>query len=156
MSLIVTCYLSCLDSQLGRLRGLAVACCTTDHYHPCSNLRVGISEGCFIFGSRSAHLAYHVHKSGRKTSIIIIIQILSRVQLVCRFYTMLKLCPWPNCQSNWPQTSSTEVQIFAQPHVRWMFHTSFCLINFGSDRSIKPTVYMCKGGNKMAPIRILY
>jgi len=27
---------------------------------------------CFIsFGSRSAHLAYHVHKSGRKTSIIV-------------------------------------------------------------------------------------
>ena len=33
----------------GRLRGLAVACWTTDHYHPCSNLGVGISEGCFIF-----------------------------------------------------------------------------------------------------------
>ena len=33
----------------GRLRGLAVACWTTDHYHPCSNLDVGISEGCFIF-----------------------------------------------------------------------------------------------------------
>ena len=33
----------------GRLRGLAVACWTTDHYHPCSNLGVGISEGCFVF-----------------------------------------------------------------------------------------------------------
>ena len=32
-----------------RLRGLAVACWTTDHYHPCSNLGVGISEGCFVF-----------------------------------------------------------------------------------------------------------
>ena len=56
------------------LRGLAVACWITDHYHPCSILGVGISEGCFItFGGRSVHLAYHVHKSGRKTSIIIII-----------------------------------------------------------------------------------
>jgi len=26
-----------------------VACWITDQYHPCSNLRVGISEGCFIF-----------------------------------------------------------------------------------------------------------
>jgi len=33
----------------GRLRGLAVACWTTDHYHPCSNPGMGISEGCFIF-----------------------------------------------------------------------------------------------------------
>ena len=32
-----------------RLRGLAVACSTTDHYHPCSNPGVGISEGCFVF-----------------------------------------------------------------------------------------------------------
>jgi hypothetical protein len=41
---------------------------------------VGISEGCFdlslrliTFGGRSVHLAYLVHKSGRKTSTIIII-----------------------------------------------------------------------------------
>ena len=33
----------------GRLRGLAVACWTTDHYHPCSNPGVAISEGCFVF-----------------------------------------------------------------------------------------------------------
>ena len=33
----------------GRLRGLAVASWTTDHYHPCSNPGVGISEGCFVF-----------------------------------------------------------------------------------------------------------
>ena len=33
----------------GRLRGLAVACWTTDHYHLCSNPGVGISEGCFVF-----------------------------------------------------------------------------------------------------------
>jgi hypothetical protein len=46
-------------------------------------LGVGISEGCFIFDftslpleDRSAHFAYHVHKSGRKTSIIIIIIII--------------------------------------------------------------------------------
>ena len=32
-----------------RLRGLAVACWTTDHYHRCSNLGVGISEGGFVF-----------------------------------------------------------------------------------------------------------
>ena len=36
-------------SALWRLRGLAVACWTTDHYHPCSNTSVGISEGCFAF-----------------------------------------------------------------------------------------------------------
>ena len=33
----------------GRLRGLAVACWITDHYHPGLNLGLGISEGCFIF-----------------------------------------------------------------------------------------------------------
>ena len=32
-----------------RLHGLAVVCWTTDHYHPCSNPSVGISEGCFVF-----------------------------------------------------------------------------------------------------------
>ena len=52
------------------LRGLAVACWTTDHY-PCSNPGMGISEGCLslrliTFRGRSAHLAYLVHKSGRK------------------------------------------------------------------------------------------
>jgi hypothetical protein len=45
---------------------LAVACWTTDRYHPGSNLGVGISEGRFIFDfitvrGSSAHLAYHVH-----------------------------------------------------------------------------------------------
>jgi len=55
----------------GRLRGLAVAGWTTYHYHLCLNPGMGISEGCFItFGGRSAHLAYHVHKSGHKTSIV--------------------------------------------------------------------------------------
>ena len=28
---------------------LVVACWTTDHYHPCSNPDVGISEACFVF-----------------------------------------------------------------------------------------------------------
>ena len=28
--------------------GIAVACWTTDYYHPCSNVGVGISEGRFI------------------------------------------------------------------------------------------------------------
>ena len=32
-----------------RLRGLAVACWTTDHYQQCSNLGVGRPEGCFVF-----------------------------------------------------------------------------------------------------------
>ena len=40
---------------LGRLRGLAVACRTTDHYRPCSNLGVGISEG-FVFDFASLPL----------------------------------------------------------------------------------------------------
>ena len=38
----------------GRLRGLVVACWTTDHYHPRSNLGVGISEGCFVFDFASS------------------------------------------------------------------------------------------------------
>ena len=37
-----------LRSFTGTLRGLAVVCWTTYRYHPCSNLDVGISEGCFI------------------------------------------------------------------------------------------------------------
>jgi len=40
----------------GRLRGLVVACRTTDHHYPCSNLGVGISEGCFIFDFASLTL----------------------------------------------------------------------------------------------------
>ncbi|KAK2162406.1 hypothetical protein LSH36_99g03009 [Paralvinella palmiformis] len=36
------------EESAGCLRGLAVACWTTDHYHPCSNLGVGISEGVCI------------------------------------------------------------------------------------------------------------
>jgi len=40
----------------GCLRGLAVVCWTTDHYHPCSNLGVGISEGCFVFDFTSLPL----------------------------------------------------------------------------------------------------
>ena len=54
-----------------------VARWTTDHYHLSSNLGVGISEGGFFydfasfpFGGRSAHLAYHVHKSGRKILVV--------------------------------------------------------------------------------------
>ena len=35
---------------------LAVACWTTDHYHPCSNLGVGRSEGCFVFDYASLPL----------------------------------------------------------------------------------------------------
>ena len=42
--------------QTGRLRGLAVACWTTDHYHPCSNTGVGISEGCFVSFTSSHYL----------------------------------------------------------------------------------------------------
>ena len=34
--------------ELGRLHGLAATRWTTDHYHPCSNLGVGMSEGCFV------------------------------------------------------------------------------------------------------------
>ena len=40
----------------GRLRGLTVACWTTDHYHPCSNPGVAMSEGCFIFDFASLSL----------------------------------------------------------------------------------------------------
>jgi len=41
---------------LWRLRGLAIACWIRDHYHPCSNLGVGISEGCFILDFASLPL----------------------------------------------------------------------------------------------------
>ena len=51
-----------------------VVCLVTDLNHLSSNLGVGMSEDCFIlhlrlitFGGRPAHLASHVHKSGRKT-----------------------------------------------------------------------------------------
>ena len=40
----------------GHHRCLAVACWTTDHYHPCSNLGAGTSEGCFIFDVASLPL----------------------------------------------------------------------------------------------------
>ena len=43
------CYPKQCQRKRGRLRGLAVACWTTDHYHPCSNLGVAIYEGCFVF-----------------------------------------------------------------------------------------------------------
>ena len=42
--------------NIWRLRGLAVACWTTVHYHPCSDLGVGISEGCYIFDFASLPL----------------------------------------------------------------------------------------------------
>ena len=37
------------DPVLSRVKSLAVACWTTDPYHPCSNLGVGVSDGCFVF-----------------------------------------------------------------------------------------------------------
>jgi len=40
----------------GWLCGPAVACWITDHYHPCSNLGMGISEGCFILDFASLPL----------------------------------------------------------------------------------------------------
>ena len=45
-----------VDLAVEGLLGLAVACWTTDHYHPCSNLGVRISEGCFIFDFASLPL----------------------------------------------------------------------------------------------------
>ena len=41
---------------MGRLRGLTVTCWITNHYHACSNLNVGIAEGCFIFDFASLPL----------------------------------------------------------------------------------------------------
>ena len=40
----------------GHLHGLAIARWTPDHYRPCLNLDVGISEGCFIFDFTSLPL----------------------------------------------------------------------------------------------------
>ena len=44
-----------------------------------------LSLRLITFGGRSAHLAYHVHKSGRKTSIIIIIVARRAAQLYARY-----------------------------------------------------------------------
>ena len=50
LGLLVILYVTLTENRnWGRLRGLAVACWTTNHYHPCSNLSVGIFEGCFVF-----------------------------------------------------------------------------------------------------------
>jgi len=38
------------------LCGLTIACWITDFYHPCSNLGMGKSEGCFIFDCASLPL----------------------------------------------------------------------------------------------------
>ena len=46
----------CVCVCVWRLRGLAVACWTTDHYQECSNLGLGISEGCLIFDFASLPL----------------------------------------------------------------------------------------------------
>jgi len=75
--IIIMLSLACYNYHvinIGCLGSLAVACWTTDHYHPCSNLGVGLS--IITFGGRSAHLTYLVNKSGRKTSIIIVIDIM--------------------------------------------------------------------------------
>jgi len=54
-----------------------VARWTIVHYYPSSNLGVVVFEGCFIFDFASlplvvsAHLAWQVHKSGRKGPTII-------------------------------------------------------------------------------------
>ena len=45
-----------LSNISGRLHCLVVACWITDHCHSCSNLGVGISEGCLIFDFASLHL----------------------------------------------------------------------------------------------------
>ena len=49
-------YYIYVHHNMGRLRDLAVACWTTDHYYPGLNLGVGISEGCFIFDFASLAL----------------------------------------------------------------------------------------------------
>ena len=43
-------------NYFGRLSSLAVACWITGQYHPCSNLGVGKSEGCFVFDFASLPL----------------------------------------------------------------------------------------------------
>ena len=56
---MVTYYIhkiTTLTPQFRRLRGLAVACWITDHYHPCSNIGMGISEDCFVFNFASLPL----------------------------------------------------------------------------------------------------
>ena len=44
------------NMPVGCPSGLAVAFLITDHYHPCLNLGMGISEGCFVFGFASLPL----------------------------------------------------------------------------------------------------
>ncbi|KAK2162424.1 hypothetical protein LSH36_99g07034 [Paralvinella palmiformis] len=50
---LLKCNVSIEDFKNGRLRGLAVACWTTDHCHPCLNLSVGLSEGLVFLSFRS-------------------------------------------------------------------------------------------------------
>ena len=51
------------------VRSLTVTCWITDHYHPCSYLK-GVSS--------LKHLAYYMHKSCRKTPIIIFLCIIKK------------------------------------------------------------------------------
>ena len=57
-----------------------------------------LSLRLITFGSRSAHLAYHVHKSGRKTSIIIIIY--HHRQLMEKYTQKLQIEGFHNQQIN--------------------------------------------------------
>jgi len=73
-----------------QLYGLAVACWMTDHYHPYLILSMGHIWRVFhlwlhfiTFGGCSAHLAYHVDKSGRKTSFVIHNRLLMHFMKLC-------------------------------------------------------------------------
>ena len=78
--MIYRCYVRI--KKIGRLSGLAIARRITDHYHPCIWRLFHLWLRFITFGGRPAHLAYRVHKSGRKTSIItIIITIIIIIQI---------------------------------------------------------------------------
>ena len=119
----------------GRVDGTSmvwlVALWITDHYHLSSNLGVGISEGCFVFDfasltftGRSARLAYHVHKGGRKTSVIIInVRASDYPPFHCSFWHLRKLQWLPFC--NLDSISRVNVVVILLGLLLWILHILF-------------------------------
>ena len=116
---------------------------TTDHYH--LSLNLGISEGCFIFllrfitfGGLWAHLAYHLHKSGRKTSIITMLHV-EPVKLSW-------LSNWNN--SNTPQLLCDRMTWFIYNMIQtWLSHvvTLYSLqASWHTNRSVHTNIDICK------------
>ena len=75
------------------------------------------------FGGHSAHLAYHVPKSGRNTSIIIITIIIILLNCNVQFRTAIYYI-W----SSWPALSFVIVLLLSMKMVLWEFWRCFWLM----------------------------